>query len=437
MTVPPESCYDAVWSVPPGTGGAHAEGEMMRNRLTAGFTALLLAVLTLLGAARPVLAAGTYAASTIKVAGTEGTVTAKDRKGNSLPMKTGNRLTSGCTVSTAADSYAWLNLDDTKALKLDADTEILITKYKTNLDVTVNKGSVFFDVSQKLDAEENFHIRSANMVMGIRGTIGYVTKTGNNTAMVAILEGDVHVQVTDEVTGIVTEGNVTAGQIVDTDALASQGRQQQGGQNGVPGALTYRKITRQLIPDYILADVASGNNADGARTRFTQGSDVLSGRIFDACGIDLRGVTPEEVPIKTELPDIKEAKKKSYLEACIAFDEELKRLAREEEEKRIAAQASEDDDEEEEDNRPRYAIDVFVSTQSSWTYTISPSGSAPEGTVVTITGIGQNGANGPNITVYENTSQQTVIASQACPQGSTTNTLTFTMPAQDVYIYVG
>ena len=419
-------------------------GNMMKNRVIAGFTAFLLAVLTLLGAARPVMAAGTYAASTIRVAGTEGTVTAKDRKGNNLSMKTGNRLTSGCTVSTAAGSYAWLNLDDAKALKLDADTEVLITKYKANLDVTVNKGSVFFDVSKPLAAEENYHIRSANMVMGIRGTIGYVTRTGKDTAMVAILEGTVHAQVTDEATGVVTEGDVTAGQIADTDALASQGRQQQGGQqqtvqNGVPGALTYRKITRALIPDYILADVADGNNADGARTRFTQGSDVLSGRIFDACGVDLRGVTPEEVPVKTDTPDLKEAKQKSLLEAWAAFDAELKRLAQEEEEKRIAAQASEDDEEEEEvDNRPRYSINVNNPHPSQYTYTISPGASVPAGTSVTITvetipGMATIGA---NIHVYEDNSMLNVIASSTAT--GLTNSVTFTMPAIDgVHVEIG
>lgn len=377
---------------------------MLKNRLIAGFTAAMLAVLTVLGLARPAEAAGSYTPETIRVEGTLGTVTASDRENNGFSAADGMKLTSGSTITTGSDGYAWLKLDDTKALKLNADSQVLITKYQSNYDVTVNKGSVLFDISQKLTSQENFHIRSVNMVMSVRGTIGYVTKTGPDTVTLALLEGDAYVQVTGQADGTVTEEDVTAGQILDTGAPAPQ------------------NATQQMVPDYVLAEAAAANAADTAGARFVKGSGIFTGRIFDACGIDLRYLMPQEVRTPTRA-DVEQ--KNRRFEEWLAFETELKRLAREEEEKRIAEQQAEE--------QVKYTVHIAQIGVNQFAYTVSPGTSVPAGTKVTITA--PFAAAPPNITVYADAARTRVIArGRAVGQGAQAKFVaTFTMPEADVY----
>ena len=181
---------------------------------------LFLACAMFVSAGVSTFAAEDASAATIRLSKTEGTVTAKDKSGADLTAAGGMRLFSGSSLETAARSYAWLSLDDTKAVKLDEQSGALITKNGKNLDVTLSKGNLYFDISKKMDADENFHIRTSTMVMGIRGTMGVVqvlTPVGHEVAhsRIVLLEGTLACSVTDKRTGLTKNIVLHAGDIAD------------------------------------------------------------------------------------------------------------------------------------------------------------------------------------------------------------------------------
>lgn len=75
-----------------------------------------------------------------------------------------------------------------KLAKLDQDSEIAITKEGKKLEIEVRSGSLFFNVTEPLADDETMDIRTSTMMVGIRGTCGWVTQ---DTA--ALLEGTVEV----------------------------------------------------------------------------------------------------------------------------------------------------------------------------------------------------------------------------------------------------
>lgn len=138
-------------------------------------------------------------ASTMKVESFEGKVTLKNSKGKAKTIKTGTRLLSGDNLVTKTESTANILLDDTKAALVEASSQVSVKQSGKDLDLIVDKGSVFFDVSKKLTSKESFEIKTSNIVCGIRGTIGEVRVKANKKkkltqASVYLLEGKVTVK---------------------------------------------------------------------------------------------------------------------------------------------------------------------------------------------------------------------------------------------------
>lgn len=180
----------------------------------------LLALALLLGLTQPALAADT--AAVMQLSATEGTVTVSSASGRSMALRANMRLYSGYQVATSANSYAWINLDSTKLIKLDANTKVEIRSSGKKLEVLLKAGNVYGDVSRPLGADETLDIRTSTAIVGIRGTkfsVAQVRATAQDTAQstetvrwttrVQVYEGTVAVsaqQETPETTSL-TEGN--------------------------------------------------------------------------------------------------------------------------------------------------------------------------------------------------------------------------------------
>ena len=119
-----------------------------------------------------VSAASSASATTVRLAKTDGNVSVLGDGGMETATKANMRLFSGNHVKTEQNSYAWVNLDDSKAAKLDALSEMEVRKDGNNLEVLATTGNLFFNVSQPLKSDENLNIRTSTMVTGIRGTCG-------------------------------------------------------------------------------------------------------------------------------------------------------------------------------------------------------------------------------------------------------------------------
>lgn len=148
------------------------------------WTTLLLALSLLLSCTA--CGGNTAEAATMKLAKTEGTVGVSNGEDKEIEVVENLGLYSGYQVGTQTDSYAWINLDNVKLTKMDADSEVEITKNGKKLEINVMSGSLFFNIIEPLADDEALDIRTSTMIVGIRGTCGWVT---DNTA--CLLEGTV------------------------------------------------------------------------------------------------------------------------------------------------------------------------------------------------------------------------------------------------------
>ncbi len=127
---------------------------------------------------------------TIRLEMYTGTVEVKSGSGKKISATEKMRVFDGYTVKTLSDSEAYFSLDDTKAVKLGANTEIKIKKSWFSNKITVISGELFFNVTKPLDSNESLEISTPTMSMGIRGTSGCVI-VNDNGARTQIYTGKV------------------------------------------------------------------------------------------------------------------------------------------------------------------------------------------------------------------------------------------------------
>ncbi len=149
-------------------------------------TALLLAASLCLVSCR-----SPFTATTMELNKTQGTVNIHDGKQKEIEPKEQLNLYSGYQLETQTTSYAWINLDKVKLTKMDAESEIEITKKRNNLEIMVHSGKLFFHITEPLEDNESLNIRTSSMIVGIRGTCGWVEASGQNQMKVYTLEGTV------------------------------------------------------------------------------------------------------------------------------------------------------------------------------------------------------------------------------------------------------
>ena len=159
------------------------------NRLAA----LCLTLMLILALGLPAKAADTASGADLRLTATEGTVTLKNSSGKTLSVRDNMKLYSGYVLSTSAKSYAYVTLDSTKVVKLDASTKVEIRKSGSKLELLVSAGKLFFNVKAPLSSGESLNIRTSTMVTGIRGTSGLVEVRDGETSAVSIYDGQVTV----------------------------------------------------------------------------------------------------------------------------------------------------------------------------------------------------------------------------------------------------
>ena len=232
---------------------------------------ILLAAVMLFSAAAPAFA---DSASTIRLQKTEGTVTVTNASAKALTVRSDMRLFSGYHVKTAAKSYAWLSLDDTKAAKVDASSDVEVRTRGRKLEVLAASGNVFFSVSENLQSDETLNIRTSTMVTGIRGTSGWVEAVDGAHSRVYILEGAVESVVTDPVSGQSKTATIMGGQYADFYVYDP----------ATPGdkcAIVMGEFSRGDVSGFVLAEIF--------------GDAALAEKIWAGSGIDLRDLTQEEI----------------------------------------------------------------------------------------------------------------------------------------------
>jgi hypothetical protein len=144
----------------------------------------------------------------------EGTVNIEDGKGKVKPVFDNVRFQSGDALNTGIDGLASVGLDDTKIVTLQNESRAEFMKKGKNLQLKVTKGAVFFNVTEKLRADESFDIKTSTMTAGIRGTSGitFFDAKDNNRETLIVTDGTVEVSATNPDTGETKTATVKGGQ---------------------------------------------------------------------------------------------------------------------------------------------------------------------------------------------------------------------------------
>jgi hypothetical protein len=158
---------------------------------------------------------GKLTASTMRMLRIEGVVKLFEQE-KEKTITDNLRLNAGNVLNTADASLAGIALDDTKIVTINELSNAKFDKKGKKLDINLTDGSLFFEVTKKLDADETFDIRTSTMVVGIRGTSGYVATDKNGNDVVVITDGEVVVTGTNPVTGETKTITVKAGEKVTT-----------------------------------------------------------------------------------------------------------------------------------------------------------------------------------------------------------------------------
>ena len=130
-------------------------------------------------------------ATTMHLMRTSGQVAVSDGDGEDVALLENLGLYSGYGVDTRLESFAWIDLDSVKLTKMDQNSEIAIQKEDRQLEIEVKSGSLFFNVTEPLAEDETMDIRSSSMVVGIRGTCGWVEVPDESQMNLYLLEGKV------------------------------------------------------------------------------------------------------------------------------------------------------------------------------------------------------------------------------------------------------
>lgn len=214
--------------------------------------------------------AATARATTMKLEKTEGQVTLKTQNGSVRKITNGMRLLNGHTLATAKASYAYINLDNSKAVKLDQNSSATLRQNGKSLELLVKDGSLFFNVSKPLTGKENMNIRTSTMVTGIRGTCGVVEKISQRRSKLHLLEGQVTLGTGSNATTIY--GGQTATVILQSKQESGDPDQPGGtdkpGDTDKPEKDVIQKIlvdtlTEENVPTFAIEEIISNPTLQG------------------------------------------------------------------------------------------------------------------------------------------------------------------------------
>ncbi|MBR5750832.1 MAG: FecR domain-containing protein, partial [Clostridia bacterium] len=132
---------------------------------------LILALMSTAGFAE----SESYSANTMRLMRHDGDVVIEDTAGNARFVMDNVRFASGEAMRTGAGSSASVSLDSTKIVSLDENSACRFEKNGSHIELTLTEGTLFLDVSEKLDENESLDIVTSTMTVGIRGTITVVS----------------------------------------------------------------------------------------------------------------------------------------------------------------------------------------------------------------------------------------------------------------------
>ena len=165
---------------------------MKKRNLLSSLAVLIAALLLCAGAS-----AESVEADTIRFLRAEGEVTIYNPAGQPRFAVANARFGSGEAIETGEDGYAAISLDDTKIVSLDKETRLEFVREGSHMKLTVVRGMIFVDVSEKLDENESLDIETTTLMVGIRGTMIAAGVQPGKMEQVMLLEGKTEITYLD------------------------------------------------------------------------------------------------------------------------------------------------------------------------------------------------------------------------------------------------
>lgn len=216
-------------------------------------------------------------ATTMQLVKADGQVNIMNEKGNKLAIIEQMGLYSGYNIGTQSESYAWINLDDTKLTKMDAESQVEIAKDKNKLEMIVHSGRLLFHVTQPLAKEESMEIRTSTMMVGIRGTCGWVDVLDENHMLVYLIEGTVECRI-----------QKTGGDGEAKTATISGGEMADMMIEGGEAKITVASYGDEDIPDFVMEEASEDSETGAELTKIRMNffmnkmEEALAAKDYDA-----------------------------------------------------------------------------------------------------------------------------------------------------------
>ena len=217
--------------------------QKMKQKVKRGIALFLALVLTFTGMSSELVSAATASAKTMKLNTYQGKVTIQNAKGSSKKTTKGMRLLKGDKVATAAKSNAYIELDSTKAVKMDENTKVQLLQSGKDLELVAQSGNLFFNVKKPLGAKESLRVRSSTLIAGVRGTSAFLTVEKNKTS-IFLLEGTLKVSKLASNKKETAVGTITGGKVVTLEKKSGK------------DVVTTKKFTEKDVPYYVLEEIA-------------------------------------------------------------------------------------------------------------------------------------------------------------------------------------
>ena len=202
-----------------------------------------------------VAAANSAIASTLRLEAVKGTVTLQNKNGKAFSLREGIKLYDGYMLETGAASYAFISLDGTKAIKLDASSSAVVRQSGKHLEVDLLSGNLYFNVTTPVAADSTLNIRTSTTVTGIRGTSGYISIDGQFRSTITILTGRVESTVHNPLTNTSQTMQIVAGQTVVGVVYTENDSHTEN------EAFLQRQTGENTIPPYVAVEIAGDVDA--------------------------------------------------------------------------------------------------------------------------------------------------------------------------------
>ena len=220
-------------------------------------------------------------ATTMRLLRFDGEISLLTDSGKVLEASENKRLTNGNVIKTKKESQAWILLDEDRVVTLMEKSAASFTQNGKKLFLSLDEGRLFFNIERSLEDDEDFDIATSTMIIGIRGTSGYIDSDENGNSVLYLTTGKV------EVTGLDEDGEesgsdkLKAGQKV---TVISEDDAEIIVEDITESDLPFELIAFLLSDDDLLASVLeeTGWDEELLRTRLSSGDEELPGAVSDS-----------------------------------------------------------------------------------------------------------------------------------------------------------